>query len=98
INCVRPRATGRRSMRISRVIQRGLLALLPVLVGTDPGSSPMALQRPGFGAGPSADAHVPASLLVTTTADSGAGSLRQVLRDAVDGDTIAFDPPTEVPN
>lgn len=33
-----------------------------------------------------------APLLVTTTADSGSGSLRQALADAQDGDTIQFDP------
>ena len=32
-----------------------------------------------------------ATLTVTTTADSGAGSLRQALADANDGDTIQFD-------
>jgi hypothetical protein len=31
------------------------------------------------------------TLTVTTTADSGAGSLRQALADASDGDTIQFD-------
>jgi hypothetical protein len=33
-----------------------------------------------------------ATLTVTTTADSGAGSLRQALADAIDGDTIQFAP------
>jgi hypothetical protein len=33
-----------------------------------------------------------ATLTVTTTADSGAGSLRQVLLDAHDGDTVQFYP------
>src|SRR5437016_14194557 len=32
------------------------------------------------------------TLIVTTTADSGPGSLRQALADAQDGDTIQFDP------
>ena len=32
-----------------------------------------------------------ATLIVTTTADSGAGSLRQALADASDGDTIQFE-------
>ena len=34
-------------------------------------------------------------LMVTSNADSGAGSLRNVLADAVDGDVIAFDLPAE---
>ncbi|MBC8074437.1 MAG: hypothetical protein H7Y32_00040, partial [Chloroflexales bacterium] len=33
-----------------------------------------------------------ASLVVTTTNDSGPGSLRQALTDASSGDTITFDP------
>jgi hypothetical protein len=33
-----------------------------------------------------------ATLTVTTTADGGAGSLRQAIADAVDGDTIQFSP------
>ena len=33
-----------------------------------------------------------ATLIVTTTADSGPGSLRQAIADAHDGDTIQFDP------
>ena len=32
-----------------------------------------------------------ATLVVTSTADSGTGSLRQALADAIDGDTIQFD-------
>lgn len=36
-----------------------------------------------------------ATLTVTTTADSGPGSLRQALADAVDGDTIVFDLPAD---
>ena len=32
-----------------------------------------------------------ATLIVTSTADSGTGSLRQALADAIDGDTIQFD-------
>src|SRR5438105_7986515 len=34
-----------------------------------------------------------ATLIVTTTNDSGSGSLRQALADAHNGDIIGFDPP-----
>jgi hypothetical protein len=37
-------------------------------------------------------AHEPATIVVTSTADSGAGTLRQGLLDAQCGDTITFDP------
>ena len=41
---------------------------------------------------PTTPTPTPPSLIVTTTADSGAGSLRAALADAHDGDIIGFDP------
>src|SRR2546423_12569 len=48
-----------------------------------PGSPDQAFRLIGTAAGP---------FVVTNTADSGAGSLRQVLSDTSDGDTVRFDP------
>src|SRR6266404_1827545 len=42
--------------------------------------------------GPSIPAPTAITLTVTTTNDSGPGSLRQAIADAQDGDTIQFDP------
>ena len=53
------------------------------LVFGDPAAPDQAFRLKGTGAGP---------FLVTNTSDSGAGSLRQALIDANNGDTIRFDP------
>ena len=58
---------------------------------TAPSPTPTATTSPT----PTATATVtatPPTLIVTTTADSGPGSLRQALADVHDGDTIHFDP------
>jgi hypothetical protein len=53
------------------------------LVFGDPAAPDQAFRLKGTAAGP---------FLVTNASDSGAGSLRQALMDASDGDTIRFDP------
>ena len=53
----------------------------------------LLLALTGLGAGLSGAANRPATTCtVTSTADSGVGTLRQCLLDAASGDTITFDP------
>src|SRR5688500_4584858 len=64
------------------------LSLVAACHGVDAPTAPTAAIAP---AGPSLLV-APATVVVTTTADVGAGSLRDALATAQDGDVIGFDP------
>src|SRR5438477_11544594 len=70
-----------------------LFALLCAAVASLRYAAPKAFASAAAGqASPRFFRNQQATIIVTTTADSGPGSLRQALADAQNGDTIGFDP------